>query len=488
MQEVTQGRIDQIIFVEVPLGDCRFRVLLVRLPDYMKIPPLFNDRRFYKSLFAIAVPIMLQNLITSMVNLLDTVMIGRLGTVEIAGVGLGNQIFFLYNLTLFGICSGGTIFTAQFWGKGDIRGIRKNMGFCMTLSLLAALFYTLGALFIPEELIGIYSRDPEVIRSGAVYLRTLAPSFVPFGISMVFVLTLRSVEKVRLAIVATLVALSQNGVLNYLFIFGAGPIPPMGVQGAALATVISRYTEVLILLTVTYARRYPPAGSLRELFAFNSLYARRFFKIALPVICNEVIWSLGVSCQNLIFARTHTDAIAAFNITNTMSNLAWVVFIGLGNGVAVLIGKQIGKGDEQSARDYASRIVRFAPLLSLGALFLLFPLFRLLPLVFNVKAGVLAATGQMFFVLACSYPFRAFNISMVVGICRAGGDTVFCIFYDIALMWLLSLPLAAAAGFIFHAPVWLIYICISSEEPFKMLLGIWRLKTGKWLRHVTEGV
>jgi putative MATE family efflux protein len=415
-------------------------------------------------------------------------MIGRLGTVEIAGVGLGNQIFFLYNLTLFGICSGGTIFTAQFWGKGDIPGIRKNMGFCLTLSMLAAFLYTLGAVFIPGELISIYSRDPEVIRVGAAYLRGLAPSFIPFGISMVLVLTLRSVEKVRLAIAATFIALSQNAVLNYLFIFGAGPVPALGVQGAALATVISRYTELLILLAVSYARRYPPAGRPRELFAFNSLYARRFFKIALPVICNEVIWSLGVSCQNLIFARTHTEAIAAFNITNTVSNLTWVVFIGLGNGVAVLIGKQIGRGEEQTARDYASRIVRFAPLLSLGTVVILLPLFRLLPLVFNVNQGVLTATVQMFIVLCCSYPFRAFNMSMVVGICRAGGDTVFCVFYDIGLMWLLSLPLAAAASFIFHAPVWLIYICISAEEPIKMLLGIWRLKTGRWLRQVTEGI
>ena len=192
--------------------------LVPRMPLF---PPLFNDRKFYRNLFALAIPIMLQNLINSLVNTLDTIMIGRLGTVEIAAVGLGNQIFFLYNLLLFGICSGGSIFTAQFWGKGDIPGIRKNMGFCMSLNLVAAVFFTLVSALIPEKLISIYSRDEEVIRAGAVYLKTLSPSFIPFAINIVFILTLRSVEKVRLAIVVTVIALSLNGLLNYLFIFGA---------------------------------------------------------------------------------------------------------------------------------------------------------------------------------------------------------------------------------------------------------------------------
>jgi putative MATE family efflux protein len=280
----------------------------------------------------------------------------------------------------------------------------------------------------------------------------------------------------------------MNGVLNYLFIFGAGPIPAMGVKGAALGTVISRFVETLILVIVSYVRRYPPAGSPGELFAFNGPYARRFLKIALPVIFNEIAWSTGITVQNLIFARTDTNAIAAFNIINTFSQLTWVIFIGLGNGMAVLIGKKIGEGKEKTARDYASLIVRFAPLLSLGVAAVLYALSAFLPLVFNVGEEVLGAASQMFLILCLCYPFRAFNMSMVVGICRAGGDTVFCAFYDIAIMWLLALPLAAAASFVFGAPVWVIYLCISAEEPVKMFLGIWRLRSGKWLHCVTEGL
>jgi putative MATE family efflux protein len=328
----------------------------------MKISRLFEDKQFYKSLFAIALPIMFQNLVNSFVNTVDTVMIGRLGTVEIAAVGLGNQVFFLFNMILFGVCSGGAVFTAQFWGKKDIEGIRKTTGLCLILSLSIAALFTAACLAFPHNIIGLYSNDPEVIASGAAYLRTVALCFIPFAVSFVMTLIMRTIEKVKLSMTATFIALSINVGLNYLFIFGAGPIPAMGVVGAALATVMARLIEMIILVTASYTRRYALAGNFRELFGFNPVFVRRFFIIALPVILNELLWSFGITLQSVIVARTHTDAIAAFNIANTVSQLTWVIFIGLGNGAAVLIGKKIGEGDELASRDYAARITLFAPL------------------------------------------------------------------------------------------------------------------------------
>ena len=451
----------------------------------MKLSSLFEDRQFFRSLFVLAIPIMLQNLVNSMINLLATVMVGRLGTVEIAAVGLGNQIFFLYQLFLFGVCSGGSIFTAQFWGKGDIAGIRKTLGFCVTLSSIWAVLFTLAAVIIPDKLIGFYSKDEEVIMAGAAYLRILAFSFFPFALSFAFVLSLRSVEKVRLAFVSTGIALGINAVLSYFFIFGIGPVPAMGVTGAALATVISRLFEAVFVVSVSYAKKYVLAGSLGEFLGFNRYFARQFFKISLPVMFNEILWSTGVTMQSVIFARTNTDAIAAFNIVNTVSQLTWVLFLGLGNGVAVMIGKKIGERNEETARDYASGIARFAPVLAVGAAMILFPLSRLLPFVFKVYPETIRNALQMFIILCCVYPFRAFNMVMIIGICRAGGDTVFCVIYDVAAMWLITLPIAAFAAFTLHAPVWLIYLCICSEDSIKSLLGIWRLRSGKWLHNVT---
>ncbi len=450
----------------------------------MKPIRLFEDKAFYSGLFTIALPIMFQNFLNSLVNMADTVMIGRLGTVEIAGVGLGNQVFFFFNILLFGIVSGGGVFTAQFWGRRDLSGIRKTLGLCLALSLALALAFLAICLAAPRFVIGLYSNDPAVVATGAAYLRTLALSFVPFGISFAFTIMLRTVEKVHLATVSTIISLSINVALNWAFIFGFGPIPAMGVLGAARATVIARTIEALIIVTVTYARRYPLAGPARELLGFDARFVKGYFAVAFPVLVNEFLWSFGITMQSAIFARTHTDAIAAFNITNTVSGLAWVVFIGLGNGVAVMIGKKIGEGETGRARDYASRITRFAPLLAVFVATLLVPVSRVLPFLFNVNESVFAIANAMFVILAITYPFRAFNMSMVIGVCRAGGDTRFCAVYDVLFLWVLALPLAAVASFALGAPAWVVYAAVVTEEPFKALLGLWRLRSGKWLHCV----
>lgn len=442
-------------------------------------------RGFYVGLFTLALPIMAQSFINSLVNMVDTVMIGRLGTVEIAAVGLGNQIYFLLNMIFFGITSGGAVFTAQFWGKKDLAGIKRATGFCLALVVSIGLLFTLVCFIFPRWVIGLYSIDPAVIASGAQYLRTVSLSFIPFGISFVFVIILRSVERIRLSLYSTLISLSLNVVLNYLFIFGTGPIPALGVTGAALATLTSRLVELCIVLTVSYAKKYPPAGTLREFFSFTTTFAARFSLIAVPVIVNELLWGLGITLQSVIFARTNTDAIAAFNITNTISNLTWVFYIGLANGASVMIGKKIGEGDHDTARSYASRTVRFAPLTAPAVIAVLFLLRPLVPSFFNISSQALAYLNSMFIFLALAYPFRAFNISMIIGVGRAGGDTRFTVLYDLFFMWFFALPAAALAAFIFAAPVWLIYLLVMSEEIIKVVPGMLRLRSGKWLHDVT---
>jgi len=338
---------------------------------------------------------------------------------------------------------------------------------------------------IPRAIIGFYSTDAAVIDVGARYLRAVAPCFIPFAVSFVFTMIMRTTERVKLSMAVTVLSLLLKIACSWLLIFGIGPFPAMGVTGAAVATVIVRCLEMAVLVIASYARKYVLAGKRKELFSADAAFVAQFSRIAFPVMVNELLWAFGITLQNVIFARTNTDAIASFNIVNTVSNMIWFLFIGLGNGSAVLIGKKIGEGNETAARDYASRITLFAPLLAAACAILLIPISRVLPLIFNANPSVYATAAGMFFVLAFAYPARAFNMSMVVGVCRAGGDTVFCAFYDLFFMWAVALPLAAAAAFLIHAPVWIVYLCIVSEEPLKMLIGIWRLRSGKWLNSVT---
>jgi putative MATE family efflux protein len=440
----------------------------------------------FKSLFVIALPIILQNLMQSTVNMLDTLMVGQLGSVEIAAVGLGNQIYMLLNMVLFGISSGGAIFIAQFWGKKENSGIWKMEGVMFSFSIVIALIFTFASVFFPKFLIGLYSKDFHVIEIGARYLRIVAFSFPFFAMSFAFSMALRSTEHVKLPMVATMISLVLNAILNYLLIFGIGFFPSLGIVGAAIATCISRIVECFILFIVAYSKKYEVASSVKNLFSFTFFEVRKFIKIAFPVIINEAIWGLGTSMHSLIMGRTSTEAISAFNITGTISQITWVFFIGVGNAAGIIIGKKIGEGNETEARKYANNLSWFMPVMAIFIGLLLIPISKFLPFMFNVEANILVQAKMMLMILMCCYPLNAFNMCWVVGICRAGGDTVFAAIIDVCFMWIIAIPLAACVAYFTNVQPYIIYICLLSEQIFKAIVGFYRIKSGKWLHNVVE--
>ena len=440
----------------------------------------------FKSLFVIALPIILQNLMQSTVNMLDTLMVGQLGSVEIAAVGLGNQIYMLLNMVLFGISSGGAIFIAQFWGKKENSGIWKMEGVMFSFSMVIALIFTFASVFFPKFLIGLYSKDFQVIEIGARYLRIVAFSFPFFAMSFAFSMALRSTEHVKLPMVATMISLVLNAILNYLLIFGIGFFPSLGIVGAAIATCISRIVECFILFIVAYSKKYEVASSVKNLFSFTFFEVRKFIKIAFPVIINEAIWGLGTSMHSLIMGRTSTEAISAFNITGTISQITWVFFIGVGNAAGIIIGKKIGEGNESEARKYANTLSWFMPVMAFFIGLLLIPISKFLPFMFNVEANILVQAKMMLMILMCCYPLNAFNMCWVVGICRAGGDTVFAAIIDVCFMWIIAIPLAACVAYFTNVQPYIIYICLLSEQIFKAIVGFYRIKSGKWLHNVVE--
>ena len=441
---------------------------------------------FYKTLAIIALPIILQNLLQTFVNMLDTVMVGKLGSVEIASVGLGNQIFFILNMMLFGINSGASIFTAQFWGKKDMDGLRHTLGIALVLSFGISLLFFLGSQFIPSLLIGIYSKDPAVIRLGSSYLRIVGWSYPFMAVTFAFQLSMRSTEHVNLPMISTSVAFLVNAVLNYLLIFGIGFFPVLGINGAAFATIASRLVEFFMTIIWAYSHHYESCSSIRKMLGFDSSFFGKYFKIALPVIINESLWGLGISAQNAIFSRTGTDAIAAFNITGTISQLTWVFFIGVGNAAAIIIGKNIGSGDEKLARAYARKFCIFMPVMAVFIGALLYPLSFLLPYLFNVDGEILRQSRLMLYVLMCFYPSNAFNMCFIVGVCRSGGDTVYAAVNDILWLWVLAIPLGGLAAFVLQLEPYQIYLCLFTEQIVKCIAGIIRVSSGKWLHNVTR--
>lgn len=440
-----------------------------------------TSKGFYSSLVAIAIPISLQALLQNFVNMLDTIMIGRLGSVEIAAVGLGNQIFFILNMILFGITSGGGVFIAQFWGKKDLAGIRKSLGLMTIIAFVVSFIFTIVCLLIPNQLIRLYSPDPQVIQVGGSYLRFVCLSYVPTAISFSITLALRSTERVKLPLVCTSISLFTNLIANYLLIFVAG----LGVKGAAIATVISRIIELVILATWSYSHKYEICGKLKELLGFNRYFIVKFLKIAFPVIINETFWGLGTSVYNAIFAHAGTNAFTAYSITGTISQLTWVFCMGFGNGIGVLIGKRIGEKKIDEAKTYAKRSMWFMPLIGAFVGVFLVPLSKLLPVFFNVDQEIIKTATAILMILIFVYPFNSFCMNWIVGVCRAGGDTVFSAVAEIVVLWCVAIPLGYVAAFVLHLPAPMIYLFFCSESIVKAIIGAIRVLSGKWLHEVT---
>lgn len=441
---------------------------------------------FFSMLITIALPIILQNLMQSLVNMLDTIMVGQLGSVAIAAVGLGNQIFFLLNMILFGISSGAAIFVAQYWGKKDIPGVRRTLGLSLTLATVVATLFMLAAVIAPFFLIGLYSNDPLVIQEGGKYLRLVALSYPITAIGFVYAQAFRSTEHVRLPMVATLISLTANAILNYLLIFGIGFFPAMGVQGAAVATVVSRSIELIILVGIGYKKKYEAAANFKEIISFDMGFAGRYIRIALPVIFNETFWGLGITLQNSIFAHAGTDAISAFNICSTISQLTWIFFIGTGSAAAIIIGKQIGAGQRELAIKSANTFSWFMPVLAAVVSIALIPLSKMLPIFFDVEEEILQQARMMLMVLMVSYPFKSFNMCIIVGVCRSGGDTVFAAIMDVLTLWVVALPIGYITALVLGLEPWMVYAFILAEEPIKTIMGFIRLRSKKWLHDVTR--
>ena len=436
---------------------------------------------FYSSLVAIAIPISLQALLQNFVNMLDTIMIGQLGSVEIAAVGLGNQIFFILNMILFGITSGGGVFIAQFWGKKDLAGIRKSLGLMTIIAIFTAAVFTILGLFIPYKMISLYSPDQQVIQVGGTYLRYVCLSYVPTAISFSITLALRSTERVKLPLVCTAISLSVNVIANYLLIFVAG----LGVKGAAIATLIARLIELFILIIWSYSHKYEICGKIKELLSFNKNFIFKYIKIAFPVIINETFWGIGTSVYNAIFAHAGTNAFTAYSITGTISQLTWVFCMGFGNGIGVLIGKRIGEKKIVEAKTYAKRSMWFMPLIGAAVGVFLVPLSKLLPVFFNVDQEIIKDATSILMILIFMYPFNSFCMNWIVGVCRAGGDTVFSAVAEIVVLWFVSIPLGYVAAFILHLPAPMIYLFFCSESIVKAIIGAIRVLSGKWLHEVT---
>lgn len=442
--------------------------------------------KFYRNVIALVIPMALQNLINVGVSAADVIMLGGVGETALSGASLAGQVQYIMTLFLFGLTSGATVLTAQYWGKGDRDSIEKILGMAVKAAVFVTALFTVAALAVPEVLMSIFTSDPAVTAEGIRYLRIVAFSYMLMGITQAYLYIMRSVERVIVATVVYLLSLLCNIVLNSIFIFGLMGCPAMGVRGAALGTLCARILEVI--LVAGYARLFNRDIKLRMKYVIHTdrILFRDFMRYALPVVVNEVMWGLGTAANTAILGHMGSPAVAANSVAQVARQLATVVSFGLSSAAAIYLGKTIGEKKQEYAREYSKRFILLSIIMgALGGAVIL----AVSPVA--ASALSLSVTAKeylrlMFFVMSYFVVGQAFNTTMVVGIFRSGGDTRFGLILDVTTMWCCSILLGFIAAFVLKLSVPAVYVILMSDEIIKIPITTWRYRKYRWLRDVTR--
>lgn len=447
---------------------------------------LRQENDFLRKVASLAIPVALQSLLNTVINLVDTIMIGTLQETTIAAVGLANKVFFVMMLLLLGIAGGSSVLAAQYWGKQDVPNIRRTLGMSLTLGVSASMLFALPSMLCPQLVMYIFTNDASVAEIGASYLRIVAFSYPLTAISNAFIATLRSVNQVRIPLLVSVSSIFVNVFFNYGLIFGKMGMPCMGVEGAALATLIARIIECAVLLAIVYFTRSPAAARIREMFRFSKRFVRLYIKTAVPVIINEFIWGLGVTIYSLVYGRMPPEATSAITISQTVEQIIVVLCHGMGAATVVILGNEMGAGNLKKAERYASHFM-FLQLfggLAMAVITLLcsYPV----PFLFDISEQTTHYVRQCLWVFACYTPFKMFNYVNIVGVLRSGGDTVAAMLLDAGGVWMLGIPLAFIGGLWLKLPIYVVYAMALFEEVAKALVGFWRYRQKKWLRTLIQ--
>lgn len=448
---------------------------------------MIRDKAFWKTLLSLAIPIILQQLLASSLAIIDNLMVGRLGDIPVAAVGQSAQVAQLVNLFFVGICSGGAVFAAQYWGAKNKEGIRRTYGLVMLLcGSVAAVFAALVSLF-PARVLSLYTNSPAIIAQGSGYIRIAAFSYIGIGLNFGFCAVLRSVEQVRLPVISSIVAVLVNVFFNGVLIFGKLGFPRLGIQGAAIATVIAAFVNPLVILTVSLVQRNVLRCPLREMFRFPAGFVRRFVSIALPALANEALWALGSAGIIMVYGRMGEKNVAALTINSTVQNLAFVALVGLCNACAVMIGKHIGEGDFPRVKEYAKRFVFLTPAVSLGIGLLVVALRGVILSCFSLSAQASAVASSLLLIYGLEMALRNLPYIIIVGVFRPGGNTRVGMFFDLVCLWGIALPLTAVLGLVCKWDFTTVYLCalLAEDIPKVCLLLPYFFKFG-WIRSVTE--
>ncbi|MGL5576385.1 MAG: MATE family efflux transporter [Sarcina sp.] len=452
-----------------------------------KIKVFFSDEKFFKTLFILALPIIIQNLLMSSLSMADTMMVGALGDVSVAAVGIGNQVNFLVQLFMFGIVGGSSIFISQFWGKKDKHNIKKAVGLSIVSSAVIGGIGTIIVLFGSSFIAKIFSDDLIVINQVVTYLKVMSFSYIVNAITIGLAFSLRSIEDSKSPMVVSAIAVFINVMLNYCLIFGEFGMPQLGVKGAAIATVIARYLEASLLILIA-SKNEVFKGKFSEFFEFDFEFSKEVYKAIVPVLLNDICWGIGNFLYSVAYGQIGTEAMASVQICTNVQNIFMVLGMSMSSAALVMIGNQIGADEEKVAKDYGTKFVILSCLTGIVVGITLIISSSSIVGLFNVSTDVKMYSVLILNIFSILAPIRMMNLVIIVGVLRGGGDAGYALKAEAIPMWLIGVPLAFTGALVLNLEVHYVVMLVSLEEIVKLILSVRRLKSGKWIRSLIKNI
>ena len=448
------------------------------------IKEVFRDKSFLKRTWAILLPVTVQTMLNMITNMVDTVMIGSLGEIPIGAVGLANKVFFVVTLMIFGVGSGMGLLAAQYWGNNDIKNIRRVTGIGLTITLIMSVIITVFCMVSPVSVMKIFTDSEALAQEGARYLRIACLTYPILAITVTFNDSLRSMGVVKPAVYVSAIAIVVNVFFNYVLIFGNLGMPALGVEGAAIATLIARISELVIGLYIIRRIKAPIYCNPKYLFNFDRALLKQFFVNALPVCFNELFWGLGITMYSLVYGRMGENVAAIMTIVGTYTDIEIVGINGLASATVIMLGNELGAGELETADRHSKYFLVLSVITGALLMFITFVVAKPFTTLYSVSAESVNSIIICLFIFAFTLIPRCVNNIIIVGILRSGGDSIVCAMLDLMPLWFVAVPLVFFTGLVLKLPITYVYACIHTDEIIKFVLGLIRYSKKKWLKNL----
>lgn len=453
-----------------------------------------GSREFYAYVLAIAVPMILQNVVTNFVSLLDNIMVGQIGTEQMSGVAIANQFFFVFNITIFGAVSGPGIFGSQFRGKGDHKGQMHTFRFRLAVVTLIMLIGAFIFHFFDTALISLYLSDAGstgdialALQYGKEYLGIMILGLVPFAYGQAYSSVLRECEETRIPMIGSVSAVGLNLFLDYALIFGRFGFPQMGVKGAAIATVVAKFIEagVVIIWAHLHADKIPCIkGLYRSIYVPFDLMKKMVIR-GIPLLANEFLWAFGMAMLNQCYAYRGLEVVAAQNISGTLTNLFGMVYLQLGASISIIVGQKLGAGKLEEARDTDNKMIAFSVMVCILVCIIMLPLARIFPFLYKTEPVIRELATYFVIIVAFAMPMWAFTNACYFTL-RSGGKTGITFIFDSVYTWVIIMPLVFMLTRFTSLPIRPIFAIVTYIEVIKCTLGYFMVKSDLWINNIVD--